>query len=65
MAGIGRGGPSGTNAPANTGIGYLLGARHGGSSVAAERRRRARGKRRERQKGRGAEVERARGDAWR
>jgi IS5 family transposase len=45
-------------------LGTCFGARHGGSSVAAERRRRARGKRRECQKGRGAEVERARGDAW-
>jgi hypothetical protein len=32
--------------------------------VAAERRRRARGKRGGCQKGRGAEVEKARGDAW-
>jgi hypothetical protein len=45
-------------------LGTCFGARHGGSSVAAERRRRARGKRGGCQKGRGAEVEKARGDAW-
>jgi hypothetical protein len=61
---IGRGDPSGADALANIVAGTRVGARHGGSLVAAAQRRRARGRRGECQKGRGAEVEKAKGDAW-
>jgi hypothetical protein len=61
---IGRGDRSGADALANIGAGTRVGARHGGSSVAAAQRRCARGRRGECQKGRGAEVEKAKGDAW-
>jgi hypothetical protein len=51
-------------ARANTGLGARQGACHGGGSVAAERRRRARGERRRGQGERGAEVGEVEGDAW-
>jgi hypothetical protein len=64
LVGIGRRDPGNTGALANIGAGTRVGARHGGSSVAAAQRWRARGKRGECQKGRGAEVEQGKGDAW-
>jgi hypothetical protein len=45
-------------------LGTRFGACHGGGSVAAEWRWRARGERRGCQEGRGAEVGKTRGDAW-
>jgi hypothetical protein len=64
MVRIGRGDPSGADALANIGAGTRVGARHGGSSVAAARRRCARGRRGRGQGKRGAKVEEVEGDAW-
>jgi hypothetical protein len=58
-----RWGSCSAQARANTGLGARFGACHGGGSVAAERRWRARGERRRRQGERRAEVGKAEGDA--